>query len=90
MGISNITICKDEYRNRDEFEDAIKRAIMVLLENNYIMTVKYDDKGLGIVTIDFNPADETYGCDYPYWLSAEESEMIYTNRIDKISNRNEE
>ena len=90
MEVDNITICKDDYRTQEEFENAIKKAIMVLLENNYIMTVKYDDKGYGIVTIDFNPDKEEYGCNYPYWLDTEESEMIYANRMDKISKRNEE
>lgn len=74
--ISNITICRDTYKTREDFENAIKKAIMVLLDNEYIMTVRYDDPGLGIVCIDYNHEDQNYGCHYPYWLSPAEWESI--------------
>lgn len=74
--VNEITICRDEYSSIEEFENAVKKAIMVLLDNNYIMTVRYDDKGLGIVAIDFNPSDASWGCDYPYWLSPWESDSV--------------
>ena len=37
--VNDIVICKDQFKSKEEFEDAIKRAVMVLLENNYIMTI---------------------------------------------------
>lgn len=74
--VNNIAICKSNFSNSDEFENAIKRAIMVLLENDYILTIRYDDPEYGIVTIDYNHADASYGCHYPYWLSPEEYESI--------------
>ena len=51
---------------------------MLLLDNEYIMTIKYDceDKELGVVVIDYNCADETWGACYPHWLSPEEFELI--------------
>ena len=70
--VNSIVICRDTYKSQEEFENAIKKAIMVLLDNNYIMTVRYDEPGLGIVSIDYNYADQTYGCHYPYWLSPDE------------------
>lgn len=74
--VNRITVCRDEYRSKEEFENAIKDAIMVLLNNNYIMTVRYDEKGLGIVAIDYNYADQEYGDAYPYWLLPEEFESV--------------
>lgn len=74
--INSIVICRDTYKSQEEFENAIKKAIMVLLDNNYIMTVRYDEPGLGIVAIDYNYADQTYGCHYPYWLSPDEWDSI--------------
>lgn len=74
--VNQITICKDQYNSKVEFENAIKDAVMVLLNNDYIMTVQYDDKGLGIVVIDYNYDKQEYGCDYPYWLSLDEFESI--------------
>ena len=74
--VNQIVICKDEYKTQEDWQNAIKDAIMVLLNNNYIMTVRYDEKGLGIVVIDFNHDDQSFGCDYPYWLSPDEWESV--------------
>ena len=74
--INCITICRDTYKTQEDFEDAIKKAVMVLLDNNYIMTVRYDEPGLGIVCIDYNYADRSYGHHYPYWLSPTEWESV--------------
>lgn len=74
--VNKIVICKDEYKSKEEFENAIRDAIMVLLNNNYIMTVRYDDKGLGIVVIEYNYAEQEYGEAYPYWLLPEEWESV--------------
>ena len=74
--ISTITIRRDTYKTQEDFENAIKKAIMVLLDNNYIMTVRYDEPGLGIVVIEFNHDDQSWGAHYPYWLSPEEEEGI--------------
>lgn len=55
---------------------------MVLLENNYIMTVKYDEKGLGIVCIDYD-SDDYDICDvHPCWLTLDEMELVELSRQD--------
>ena len=74
--INSIVICRDTYKSQEEFENAIKKAIMVLLDNNYIMTVRYDEPGLGIVNINYNYADQSYGCHYPFWLSPDEWDSV--------------
>ena len=74
--VNDITICKKDYKTQEEFENAIKRAVMVLLENGYIMTIKYDEPGLGIVWIQYDDADETMGSYYPAWLLPEEYDSI--------------
>lgn len=74
--VNQIVICKDQYKTKEEFENAIKDAIMVLLNNNYIMTVRYDEKGLGIVAIEYNSDDQVFGDAYPYWLLPEEWESV--------------
>ena len=80
--VNNIIICRNTYKSQDDFEDAIKKAIMVLLNNNYIMTIKYDETGLGIVSIDYNSADTSYGDIYPYWLTAEQADSIMLSDIE--------
>lgn len=74
--VNRIVICRDTYKTEEDFQNAIKDAIMVLLNNNYIMTVRYDEPGLGIVCIDYNTDDQSYGEDYPYWLSPDEHDSI--------------
>lgn len=66
--VNRLVLCKEDYKNKDEFENAIKDAVMLLLNAEYIMSIKYDEKELGIVLIDFNYADKEYGDRYPYWL----------------------
>lgn len=73
---NEIVICRSEYKTKEDFENAIRDAVMVLLNNNYIMTVRYDEKGLGIVAIEYNYANQEYGDVYPHWLYPEEHESI--------------
>lgn len=72
--VNEIIICKDSYKSVKEFKNAIKKAIMVLLDNDYIITVRYDEKGLGIVVIEYDYADRNMGGRYPYWLTFDERE----------------
>lgn len=74
--INSIVVCRDDYESKEDFENAIKDAVMVLLNNNYIMTVRWDEKGFGIVAIDYNHDDQAYGDAYPYWLFPDEFESI--------------
>ena len=72
--VNKIEISKNDYGTQEDFENAIKKAIMVLLDNQYIMVVRNDD--CGVVVIEFNPANESYGSDFPVWLSPEEFESV--------------
>ena len=76
--VNELVICKEDYDSVEEFENAVKEAVFVLLNNNYIMTVKYDanDKALGIVAIHYCYAEKEYGDYYPTWLLPEEEESI--------------
>ena len=75
--VNCITICKDHYKSEQEWRQAISDAVMLLLEAEYIMTVRYDEKGLGIVCIDYDYADQSYGGPYPYWLDANDLDKYY-------------
>ena len=76
--VNKLTICKKDYSSEKEFKNAVKRAIMVLLDNDYIMTVGYDnrDKEMGIVVINYDYANEEFGGALPYWLLPDEIEKI--------------
>ena len=78
--VNSIVICKEDYHSQEEFENAIKKAVMVLLDNNYIMTIRWDEKGFGILVIEFEHDDQSLGAPYPYWLTPEEWEsVVYSN-----------
>lgn len=76
--MSRIVFDRDNYSSESEFENEIKKAIKVLLDAGYIMTVKYDagDKKMGIVVVDYSYQNQELGCRYPYWLSPEEFESV--------------
>ena len=77
--VNEIVICRDKFDSDEAFKNAIRDAVMVLLENDYVMTVKYDEKGLGIVAIDYNYGNQEFGDAYPYWLMPEEWESVVWN-----------
>lgn len=74
--VNSLVLCRDHYNSDEEFKKAIGTAIYLLAESEYIATVKYDDSGLKILSINYNYADQSYGCKYPYWLTPEESESV--------------
>jgi hypothetical protein len=74
--VNELVICKDNFHSQEDFENAIKKAVMVLLDNRYIMTVRYDEPGLGIVCIDFDYEDQSLDAPYPYWLTYEQWEKL--------------
>lgn len=82
--VNTIVICKEDYKTQEDFENAIKKAVMVLLDNNYIMTIRYDEPGLGIVCIDFDHEDRTISDAYPYWLTPEQCESVAFNEEDNV------
>ena len=81
--VNDITICRDKYKTREDFENAIKSAVMLLLDAEYVMTVRYDEKGLGIVVIEYSYADREFGYPYPYWLDPMKEDVIEVTRDDE-------
>ena len=74
--VNELVLCRDEYNSQDEFENEIKKAVMLLLNANQIMTIRYDEKGLGIIVIEYKYADQSCGYPDPYWLLPDEIESI--------------
>ena len=72
--VSSLVLCKDYYNDEKEFKSSIHAAVDLLLESDHVMTLEYDEKNLGIVSIRFAPRDRALGMRYPYWLTIEEAE----------------
>lgn len=80
--VNTIDILKSDYVSREKWEEAVKNLIFSLLETRQIMVVRYDEPGIGIVKIAFNPDNEEWGCKYPYWLKPDEAEIALTAQND--------
>ena len=75
--VNSIAICKEDYDSTEEFKNAVRDTIMLLLDANYETTVRYDEKSFGIVVIEFDhDRNLAYGNPLPYWLSSEEFESV--------------
>ena len=86
--VNELVLCREDYESQEEFENEIKKAVMLLLNANQIMTVRYDEKSLGIIIIEYKYADQNYSDYYPYWLSPEEIESVIFDdeRVDDNEN----
>lgn len=78
--VNEIVICRSSFKSQEEFENSIRDAVMLLLKNDYIMTIHYDEPGLGIVSIEYNYANREYGDTYPHWLTPEEEDLFYSSK----------
>ena len=78
--VNSIAICRDNFNTKEEWKNAIRDMVVALLDNNQIMTIRYDEPAFGIVVIEFNPDDQSVGCNYPYWLSPTEEESVVYDR----------
>lgn len=74
--VNELILCRDKYESQEEFENEIKKSIMILLNADNIITVRYDEKGLGIISIEYSSAGRCFGDYYPYWLLPEEYENL--------------
>ena len=81
--VNSICICKSDYKNEKDWEDAIHTFVLGLLNAEYVVVVRYDDKGLGHVVIEFNYADRSYGDDYPYWLNPDQVDILTLGKEDE-------
>ena len=80
--VNSLVLCREDYKSQEIFENEIKKAVMLLLDAEYIVTVRYDEKGLGIIVIDYDYADKEYGNPYPHWLTPEEEESLMREKCD--------
>lgn len=74
--VNRLVLCRDKYKDDAEFWNVVSDATKLLLNADYIFTMRWDEKGLGILCIDYNHADTSYGEIHPYWLTYEQAESL--------------
>ena len=72
--VNELVLCSEDYSNENEFRNNIVEAIMLLTGAGYICVVREDE--IGIITIEYENFDQSYGKPYPYWLTPEQAENI--------------
>lgn len=72
--LGQITLDRCNYDTKERFFTTLANQIQVLMDNDYICTVKKEDCDYYTITYDFD--DTSLGGSYPYWLSSEESEEL--------------
>ena len=70
--VNRLTICRNNYKSEEEFRNAISASVNLLIDAEYVLVIQYDEKGLGIVTIDYSYADRSLGARYPIWGNEDE------------------
>ena len=72
--VNRLTICRDKYKSEEEFRNAINTSVNLLIDAEYVLVIQYDEKGLGIVTIDYSYANGSYGTPRPIWINEEDQD----------------
>lgn len=81
MSINSICLCREDYQSEEVYHAEILKAITLLLDARYIMTVRYDVGDSRFTVIDFQHADQSLGAEYPCWLSPEEFDIVEYHRL---------
>lgn len=75
--VNTITVVLEDYNDEFEWKDAIQRAIEVLMENRYVMTIREEEKGIVVIDYDYD-WNTGLGERAPVWLTlSEEESLIY-------------
>ena len=75
--VNQLVVCTEDYKNTEEFYKALQDALMVILNNGYECTVRYDGPGIGIVAFEYDyDRDNGFGNPLPYWLTPEEADSV--------------
>lgn len=85
---NRITICRDEHDTIEEFKQSMLDIVHGLIDNGYTLNMFYDDKGVGVVCIDFDYKNEVLASVYPYWLALDEADLIDETRREQRMNGN--
>lgn len=81
--VNTITVVLEDYNDEFEWKDAIQRAIEVLMENRYVMTIREEEKGIVVIDYDYD-WNTGLGERAPIWLtSSEEERLVYDEDMEE-------
>ena len=81
--VNTITVVLENYNNEFEWKDAIQRAIEVLMENRYVMTIREEEKGIVVIDYDYD-WNTGLGERTPIWLTfSEEERLVYDEDMEE-------
>ena len=70
---NEMVFCVENYNDKYQMFLDIGTTLKTLLENEYIVVVRYDEPALGIVILEYehDEHDNPYGCANPVWMIKE-------------------
>ena len=80
--VNTLVICEDKYASKEEWQQEIGKAVMMLANAGYIMVAELEE--VGIFRIDYEHSNQEWGCPYPYWLSPDEIESVTWDEDDNV------
>lgn len=72
--VNTLVISKDNHNTIEDYNNAIKDAIILLTENSYICTVFREERGITIIK--YESARQEFGNPFPYWLTPDEVGLL--------------
>lgn len=81
----NLIFTKKEGETNKEFFERIGLQLSLLLAEEYVAVVRYDEPGLRIVVIEYEHDENfgAWGCANPFWITEDEATIIKYNREDE-------
>ena len=64
---NKLTICRSTYATPEGFRNAVRDAVLLLLNNHYILTIVFSDEEMSTVSIQYDYSDKEIGQMYPIW-----------------------
>lgn len=75
---SEIVLTRDVWG--DDLFNVVGKVLEILLKQEHICTVRDDDNGIIIIRHEHDESKEFWGCDNPYWITADEWEKVEFHR----------
>ena len=72
--VNEMVFCIEDYDDPSLFWKNIIDFIRILMDNQYVMTIEEEEKGIVVIRYDYQEIG--FGSKYPYWLTEQEREKL--------------
>lgn len=76
MNVSEVVFCKDRYDSEELMWADILAQLKILMANDYVVSFRCDEPGLGIYVIEFDSANKDLSDYRLRWMYYEDLELL--------------